>query len=156
MFNVQRAINLKVSKPELRFMHSASCIMLLYIFVKFRGNITSCIRVMERTRVHDRNGCVQCSKGNNSKRRRARATVHVVCTSSHDALYWCEVSWKYLKRYQSYGADTKLWRADGRTDTQNLGGLNIIPRHCLWRGIKMSSISVTIGVLTYFLTETLI
>ena len=36
------------------------------ICVKFRENITKGIRVMERTRVHGKNGYVQCSKGNNS------------------------------------------------------------------------------------------
>ena len=29
-----------------------------------------------------------------------------LCTSSGHALYLCQVSWNYLKRYQSYGADT--------------------------------------------------
>ena len=28
-------------------------------------------------------------------------------------------------------------QTDGRTDTQKFGGYNIIPRHCLWRGIKI-------------------
>ena len=51
MFNVQRAINPKVSKLELWFMCSAHRLMVLYIAVKFRE--------------------------------------------------------KFLKRYQSYGADTK-------------------------------------------------
>ena len=30
-------------------------------------------------------------------------------------------------------------QTDGRTDTQKFGGYNIIPRHFLWRGIKISS-----------------
>ena len=30
-------------------------------------------------------------------------------------------------------------RTDGRTDTQKFGGYNIIPRHFLWRGIKMET-----------------
>ena len=56
MFNFQRAITPKVGKPELRFISSACCLIVLYICVKFCENITNGIRVMERTRVHGRNG----------------------------------------------------------------------------------------------------
>ena len=38
-FNVQRAITPKVGKPELWFICSASRLIVLYIFVKFRENI---------------------------------------------------------------------------------------------------------------------
>ena len=48
-FNVQRAITPKVGKPELWFMCSANCLMVLYICVKFGENISESIRVMERT-----------------------------------------------------------------------------------------------------------
>ena len=51
MFNVQRAITQKVDKPELRFMCSARCLVVLYICVNFRENISDVIRVMERTRM---------------------------------------------------------------------------------------------------------
>ena len=34
-------------------------------------------------------------------------SVLVPCTSSDDALHLYQVSGKYLKRYQNYGADTK-------------------------------------------------
>ena len=73
-------------------MSSAYCLIVLYICVKFLENISNGIRVMERTRVHSRNGYVQCSKGNKSVSRQNRGTVHVFCTSSHDGLHWCEVS----------------------------------------------------------------
>ena len=66
MFNVQMSITLKVGKSELRFMCSARRLIMFCICVMFRENITKGIRVMERTRVHGRNGYVQCSKGNNS------------------------------------------------------------------------------------------
>ena len=80
MFNVQRAITPKVSKPELRFMCSTRHLMELYICVKFREIITNHSRLVERTRVHGRNGYVQCSKGNNSKsRQKNRVTGHVLC-----------------------------------------------------------------------------
>ena len=82
MFNVQRAITPKVSKSELRFMNSARRLMVLYICVKFCENIKNGIRLMERTRVHGRNGYVQFLKSNNSVRRQTRVTIHVVCTSS--------------------------------------------------------------------------
>ena len=90
------------------------------------------------------------SKGNNSAKNVGGVTVVNLCTSSDHALYLCQVSWNYLERYQSYGADTNDQlltdrrmdgqtdgRTDGRTDTQKFGGHNIIPHHFLWRGIKM-------------------
>ena len=61
MCNVQRTIIPKVGKPELRFMCSALCLMVLYICVKSRENITNAIRHMERIRVHGRNGYFQYS-----------------------------------------------------------------------------------------------
>ena len=54
--------NSKSSQPELLFMHYAGRLMMLYIFVKFRENIINGTRVIERTRVHDRNGYVQRAK----------------------------------------------------------------------------------------------
>ena len=177
MCNVQRAITPKVGKPELRFMCSVLCLMVLYICVKFHENITNGIRVkertlvhgknslfqylycskgcnsksrltelwflcsachlmmlyicerfhenilistrvMERTRVHGRNGYVQCSKGNNSISRQIKVTVHVFCTSSHGDLHWCEVSWKYIKTVSELWSGheiMKRWLTDRRT-----------------------------------------
>ena len=68
MSKVHRAIIPKVGKPELRFMCSARRLMVFYICV-VSWKFTDGIRVMERTRVHGRNGCVQRSKGNSSKSR---------------------------------------------------------------------------------------
>ena len=51
MFNVQRAITLKVGKPELRFMCSSRRLIMLYICVKFSENISDGIRVMEWIRM---------------------------------------------------------------------------------------------------------
>ena len=110
----------KVGKPELQFMCSACRHMVLYICVTFREISGNGIRVMGRTRVNGRNGYVQCSKGNTSKRRQTRVTGHVFWTLSHNALHWCEVSWKYLKWYQSYGADTKLWSAEEQADRHSI------------------------------------
>ena len=66
-FNVQRKITPKVDKPELRFMYSACRLIELYICVNIRENILNGFQLTERTRVHGRNGYVQCSKDNNSK-----------------------------------------------------------------------------------------
>ena len=67
MFNVQRAINPKVGKPEVRIMYFARCHIVFYICMKLRENILNGFQLTERTRVHGRNGYFQCSKGNNSK-----------------------------------------------------------------------------------------
>ena len=47
MFNVQRTITPKVSKPELWFMCSAHQLIVLYICVKFGENISHGIRVTD-------------------------------------------------------------------------------------------------------------
>ena len=72
--------NSKSRWPELQLC-SAHPLMKLYIFEKFHENI----QITEQTEVHDRNGYVQCSKGNNSKSRQTRVTVHEFCTLSHVA-----------------------------------------------------------------------
>ena len=76
VFNVQRTITPKLGKPKVWFNSSACCLMVLYIPVKFRENISNSIRVMQWTRVHGRNGYVQCSKGNNCISRQTRLMVH--------------------------------------------------------------------------------
>ena len=50
MVNTQRAITPKVEKAELRFMCSACHLMVFYVCVKFRENMSSDFKVMERTR----------------------------------------------------------------------------------------------------------
>ena len=49
IFHVQRAIDPELKNLKLWFMHSACCLMMLYICVKFRENISNGIRVMEWT-----------------------------------------------------------------------------------------------------------
>ena len=87
-FNVQRAITPKVGKQSY-----SSCVLhiVLYICVKFPENISNGFQLTEQTRVHGRNGYVQCSKGINSKCRQTRVTVHVFCMSPHSALHLCAV-----------------------------------------------------------------
>ena len=52
MFNIQKAITPKVGKPELWFMHSAHCLLVLYIAGKFCEKVSNGIRVMEQTKNH--------------------------------------------------------------------------------------------------------
>ena len=82
MFNVQRAITPKVGNPELEFVYSARRLIDLDIYVKFRENISNGFQLTERTRIHGRNGYVQCSNGNNSKSRQS-SYGSCVCTSSY-------------------------------------------------------------------------
>ena len=53
-FQFQRAITPKIRNRELRFLHSARRLMLLYICVKFHENISNRFWVTERTRFCDR------------------------------------------------------------------------------------------------------
>ena len=46
------------------------------------------------------------TKGNNSAKDVGGVTVVYLCTSTGHALYFYQVLWNYLKRYQSYRADT--------------------------------------------------
>ena len=65
------------------------------------------------------------SKDHNSKNMQSRVTILALCTSSHHvALHLCKVSWKYLKRFLSYWADTILWQTDGRTDDQGKNNMS--------------------------------
>ena len=47
--NTNRAKTPKVGKSELRFMYSACCHMVFNVCVKFRENMSSGFKVMERT-----------------------------------------------------------------------------------------------------------
>ena len=49
IINTQRAITLKVGKPELQFMCSALRLMMFNVCVKFHENISSGFKIMERT-----------------------------------------------------------------------------------------------------------
>ena len=49
IFNIQRAITLKVGKQELQFMCSACHLIVFNISVKFHENMSSGFKVMERT-----------------------------------------------------------------------------------------------------------
>ena len=51
IFNVQRAITLKVENPELCFMCSTHRLM-FYIYMNFHENTSNGFQLTERTRVH--------------------------------------------------------------------------------------------------------
>ena len=60
---------------------------------------------------------LKITKGNNSAKNEDVVTVVNLCSSSGHALYLWQVSWNYLERYQSYGADTNDQSlTDGRTN----------------------------------------
>ena len=69
---------------------------MLYISMKIRDTILNDFQVIERTRNYN----CQISKGNNSKKYIDKIYDFVVCMSSDDAIYFCEVSWIYLERFQ--------------------------------------------------------
>ena len=50
LFNIHRAITLKVGKQELRVMFSACPLMVFKIYVKFYENMSSAFKIIKRTR----------------------------------------------------------------------------------------------------------
>ena len=68
------------------------------------------------------------TKGNNSAKNVGGINVVNLCTSSGHALYFYQVSWNYLERYQSYRADTISMRkiTKGNNSAKNVGGVNVI------------------------------
>ena len=67
------------------------------------------------------------TKGNNSAKNVGGVTVVNLCTLSGHALYFYQALWNYLKRYQSYRADTIsiLKITKGNNSAKNVGGVNI-------------------------------
>ena len=67
------------------------------------------------------------TKGNNSAKNVGGVTVVYLCTSSGHALYFYQVLWNYLKRYQSYRADTIsiLKITKGNNSAKNVGGVTV-------------------------------
>ena len=66
--------------------------------------------------------------GNNSAKNVGGVTVVNLCTSSGHALYFYQVLWNYLERYQSYRADTisipKI--SKGNNSAKNVGGVTVV------------------------------
>ena len=68
------------------------------------------------------------TKGNNSTKNVGGVTVVNLCTLSGHALYFYQVLWNYLKRYQSYRADTIsiLKITKGNNSAKNVGGVTVL------------------------------
>ena len=68
------------------------------------------------------------TKGNNSAKNVGGVTVVYHCTSSGHALYFYQVLRNYLKRYQSYRADTIsiLKITKGNNSAKNVGGVTVV------------------------------
>ena len=56
------------------------------------------------------------------------ATIANLCRWSGHALYLCQLSWNYLKQYQSYRVDTiSIWKiTEGNNSTKNVGGVTVV------------------------------
>ena len=71
---------------------------------------------------------LKITKGNNSAKNVGGVTVVDLCTSSGHALYFYQVLWNYLKRYQSYRADTisipKI--SKGNNSAKNVGEVTVV------------------------------
>ena len=68
------------------------------------------------------------TKGNNSAKNVGGVTVFNLCMLSGHALYFYQVLWNYLKRYQSYRADTIsiLKITKGNNSAKNVGGVTVL------------------------------
>ena len=71
---------------------------------------------------------LKITKGNNSAKNVGGVTVVNLCTSSGHALYFYQVLWHYLKRYQCYRADTIsiLENTKGNNSAKNAGWVNVV------------------------------
>ena len=71
---------------------------------------------------------LKITKGNNSAKNASGATVVNLCTSSDHALYFYQILWNYLKRYQSYRVDriSILKITKGNNSTKNVGGVRVV------------------------------
>ena len=112
-FQFQMAISPKIRNPELWFLRSACCPMLLYICVKFHENIANGFGVTERTQFCLRNCYLQSSKGHNSKSINIRVIWFLgsahrlmlvnICMKFHEGIlngFWVtERTWPYRKIY---------------------------------------------------------
>ena len=76
----------------------------------------------------DRISILKITKGNNSAKNVGGVTVVNLCTLSGHALYFYQVLWHYLKRYQSYRADTIsiLENTKGNNSAKNAGWVNVV------------------------------
>ena len=71
---------------------------------------------------------LKITKGNNSAKNVGEVNIVNLCMSSGHALYLCQILWNYLKRYQSYRADTISIRkiTKGNNSAKNVGGVTVV------------------------------
>ena len=70
---------------------------------------------------------LKITKGNNSAKNVGGVRVVNLCTLSGHALYFYQVLWHYLERYQSYRADTIsiLKITKGNNSAKNVGEVTV-------------------------------
>ena len=70
---------------------------------------------------------LKITKGNNSAKNVGGVTLVNLCMSSGHALYFYQVLWNYLERYQSYRADaiSILKISKGNNSAKNVGGVTV-------------------------------
>ena len=97
---------------------------MLYISTKFCEIISNGIKVIERTRFL----YGKFQRGIIPQNNVGGVTVVDLCMSSGHALYSYYVLWNYLKRYQSYRADTIsiLKITKGNNSAKNVGGVTVV------------------------------
>ena len=109
---------------EWRLLISARRLVMLYISTKFCEIISNGIKVIERTRFL----YWKLQRGISPQKNVGGVTVFDLCTSSGHALYFYQVLWNYLERYQSYRADTisipKI--SKGNNSAKNVGGVTVV------------------------------
>ena len=86
---------------EVWSLFSTHFLNMLYICTKCHENISQGFRVMKRLDFQ----YSEFSKGHNSVKNVERSMIFALCISSNHVLYLYNVSWKYLKGFQSYWAD---------------------------------------------------
>ena len=71
---------------------------------------------------------LKITKGNNSAKNVGGVTVLYLCTSSGHALYFYQVLWNYLERYQSYRADriSILKVTKWNNSAKKVGGVTVV------------------------------
>ena len=140
-YKIQRGITQKVHKQELWFLRSACRLMLVNICMKFHEGNFNGFWVTERTRPYRKIYYFQFQRATTPKirnpelrflRSARRLMLLYICIKFHEniskvALHLYKVSWKYLKRFLSYRADTILWQTDGRTDDQGKNNMSPNP-----------------------------
>ena len=88
----QRSITPKAGKPELPLMHSACCLMVFNICVKFHENMSSGFKVMEWTKIVNTQRALTPKVGKPELRFISSACCFMVfniCVKFHENMYVC-------------------------------------------------------------------